>query len=342
MISSDQDPRRFDPHRRPDWRFERVLQLADRQPVPGRCTKRDDDHVRKMKSFLLRWRNRSESSREELLFENPGLYYAYSLHENETDDHELEFIIQSRLLAGQPVEEIAEALGTMPETVSWYEAIFFNVSERLGNHDWVVKHILLPAASRNVVRVQGEGQPPANMALVARPFLDWSLKWFSYFGGPVICEWMIGGFKRGRTVTNQDDIDNFIDDQWANTIRRRSAQAAGSFEVNKYNVMELFHTHAQIMSLEQSAESESTKMTSIETHINHLLDGIPWTVGLEGRKALEGSAVGEFDEASAELRSDELLLVAAGAESSGYDHLRDMEIPPPKKKSEEKHADINN
>jgi len=336
-VISNADPRVYDPYRRPDWRFERVLQLADRQPVPGRCTKRDDDAIRDMKSFLLRWRNRSASGRDELLHENPGLYYAYRLHENEADDHELEFMIQSRLLSGQSSEDIANALGTLPEAVTWYETIFFNVIDRLENHDWIVKHVLLPAADRNIIQAQpgddGTHQP-ARFTIVAKPFLDWSLKWFSYFGGPVVCEWMIGGFKQGRKVTRQEDINSFVDEHWSNTIRRRSAQAAGIFEVNKYNVMELFHTHAQIMTLERSTDTAENKTTDLEHHINHFLGGLPWAVGAAGKKQLADLGVGEFDESSAELRADELMLVAASDDTGDFSHLKDLELPHPEGKEE--------
>jgi hypothetical protein len=285
-----------------------------------------------MKSFLLRWRNRTEAGRDELLHENPGLYYAYQLHENESDDHELEFMIQSRLLSGQEPEDISKALGTLPEAVTWYESIFFNVTDRLENHDWIVKHVLLPAAARNILHDNlgdDAAQQQARFTLIAKPFLDWSLKWFSYFGGPIICEWMIGGFKRGATVTRQEDIDAFVDEHWSNTIRRRSAQAAGIFEVNKYNVMELFHTHSQIMTLEKSTDSVENKKTDLEHHINHFLGGLPWAVGASGRKQLEDLSVGEFDEASAELRADELMLVAASDDISDFEHLKDVELPHP-------------
>ena len=331
MLAST-DPRIYDPYRRPDWRFERVLQLADRQPVPGRCTKRDDDTIRSMKSFLLRWRGRSDSGRQELLHENPGLYYAYQLHENESDEHELEFMLQSRLLSGQDPEEIAVALGTLTGAVTWYEKVFFNVLDRLENHDWIVKRVLLPAAARNVIQAHpgddGEQQGP-RFTLVAKPFLDWSLKWFSYFGGPVVCEWMIGGFKRGSQVTRQEDIDAFVDEHWSSTIRRRSAQAAGIFEVNKYNVMELFHTHSQIMSLERSTDTVANKKTDLEHHINHFLGSLPWAVGVSGREQFSELSVGEFDEVSAELRSDELMLVAASDDATDFEHLKDVELPHP-------------
>ena len=331
MLAST-DPRTYDPYRRPDWRFERVLHLADRQPVPGRCTKRDDEVIRGMKSFLLRWRNRSEQGREELLHENPGLYYAYQLHENEADDHELEFMLQSRLLSGQDPEDIAKSLGTLPEAVTWYETVFFNVADRLENHDWIVKHILLPAAARNVIQAQpgdDAGQQAARFTLVAKPFLDWSLKWFSYFGGPVVCEWMIGGFKQGKPVTRQEDIDAFVDNHWSSTIRRRSAQAAGIFEVNKYNVMELFHTHAQIMTLERSTDTAENKTTDLEHHINHFLGGLPWAVGKAGKEQFSEMSIGEYDETAAELRSDELMLVAASNDVTDFEHLRDLELPHP-------------
>ena len=102
---------------------------------------------RKARSFMLKWR-KGEGAREQLLIEDPGLYYAYMIYDNIHTDPEVRFMLEARLLSGQPADEIANALKTLPDAVKWYERLFFNVRPFLSHHDWIVKHVLLPSADR--------------------------------------------------------------------------------------------------------------------------------------------------------------------------------------------------
>ena len=314
MANTYTDVRLYDPFLRPDWRFERVLRLVSRVPTPGRTTKRDDSHIKDARSFMLRW-NRGEEWRENLLDENPGLYYAHSIFANLHMDPEVKFMLEARLLASQPVEEIADRLKTLPETVSWYEKLFFNVSPFLRHHDWIVKHVLLPSSDRFVEHEDDDNDAapvPQGTPLVVRPHLDMTLKFFAYFGGPILCDFMISGFRRGNAVQNADEISGWLDDQWRATLQRRSAQSAGVFEVNRYNVMELFATHARIIELQKGEESGEERRSSFTRHVSTMLSQLPWTVGRRGAEQYAGSTMGDLDNAAAEINDEELILIGGG------------------------------
>ena len=328
-----EDYQRFNVFRRPDWRLERVLKIIDRLPAPGRCTSRDDQYVKAARTFLLRWRAKaSDEEREELFWENPGLFYAYQIYERTEDEPEPAMFMQARLLARQSYEQIAECLSTTPETVDWYEKMFFNVRDRLQNRDWITKHVLLPSIMKNhgVVPAKGDDSDilPFKDSAVAKPFLDASLKLFAYFGGQYIVDIMITGFQSGKPLVSPDEMAAWFDHHWSMTIRRRSHQAALQFEVNKYNVMELFSVHTQIMSIEKSEESQEQQRTATERHIKAMLDDLPFAVGDDGEKMSRGTAIGEWDKEAAELRDDELLRVSHGEEVTG-EVLK--ALPPPRK-----------
>jgi hypothetical protein len=328
MKSSYKDVRLYNPFLRPDWRFERVLKLVGRVPAPGRTTKLDDDHIKEARSFMLRWR-KGEAAREQLLQENPGLYYAYMVYDNLHTDPEVRFMMEARLLSGQPPEEIAEALKTLPQTVTWYEKIFFNIKPFLSHHDWIVKHVLLPASDRFAAHDDDDDDDvpqPQGTPLIVRPHLDMTLKFFSYFGGPVMCEFMIGGFRRGAEVHTQDDISAWLDDQWQLTLQRRSAQASGVFEVNRYNVMELFATHTRIIELQRTAESGDERRSLFERHVQAMLTELPWTVGRQAKEFYTDSAIGAFEETAAELNAEELILMGAGEIPDYLDELPAVSI----------------
>lgn len=331
------DYQRYNFFRRPDWRFERVLKLCDRMPTPGRCNRRDDAYVKATRNFLLRWRGRDEDGRSELFYESPGLYYAYEAHEKCKEDPDATTILETRLLTTMPYEEIAAAAGILPQAVEWYEALFFNVRDRLKQRDWITKQVLIPAMMRNfglqnaqpVVASNDPDHKAWASQVIARPFLDASLKMFAYFGGTILAEYLIHNFQLGKFCQSVDDIPRFLDEHWSTTIRVRSSQSARTFEVNKYNVIELFMTHARIIEVEKSEESADQKRTTMERHIGAMLDEIPWMAGTDGAQQLKDSPVLKYDQGAAELRDDELLLVASGDPVQGIDGLELLTLPAP-------------
>lgn len=329
---------RYNVFRRPDWRWERVRAICERYPTPGRASRRDDDYVKSAKNFLLRWRRiDTRADRDQLFFDYPGLFYAHEIYEKSHEDFEPKAMMEARLLARQDPGQIAEVLCTRPETVEWYEAMFFNVADRLDSRDWITKHVLLPAIMRNygLGGVPDAGAPIVtfNNGVIARPFFDATLKLFAYFGGPHIIDFMLTGFQAGKPLHSPEAMGAWFDSNWANVIKRRSHQASLTFEVNKYNVMELFATHLQILAIEKSADNQDLKKTTIERHIEAMVNGIPFTVGDEGEAAAGRTPVGRYDTLAVELRDDDLLRVASGDEPAGlHAKMAPLGLPAPRKK----------
>jgi hypothetical protein len=319
-----------DPFLRPEWRFERTLEMVDVNP-PGRILRHDDDYIKMARSYMLRWRKATPVMREKIKRENIGLWKAFEIHEKAQTDPEVAFIVQAMTLANFPLEEIADYAMTWPTAIEWYGALFFDAAPKLRHEGWVLKHILLPAADRFTPAMDDDDgvgftgrfiTPP-----VVKPHLDMTLKFFSYFGGPILCQFMLAGFKRGVTCHTQDEIGAWLNEQWMVSVQSRSTQAAGVFEINKYNVMELFATHARIMEVQMTVEDGGERRTLIERHIHAMLTEIPWTVGSEAKAIYAGTDIGRYDEMAAELRDEELLLVAAGDHVPNLEKLPGMVMP---------------
>lgn len=329
---------KINPFRTPTWRFDRVLRLLEGHQTPRRCTPRDDADVRAMRRFVLRWNNRNEEEREKLLWENPGLYCAYELYANFLDDPMPALMVQARLLARQSHLEVGKNLGLLPDTVRWYESMFFNVLDRIDQRDWIVSRVLMPSVLRSVGGYRRGGAPeddnpmvlplsPGEVRPIAMPFFDASIKIFAYFGGPLLVDHVLHGFKSGHQLASREDADGWYDAQWNSTLRRRSAQAAMQFQINRYNVMELFNIHTRIMELEQSDESQEHKRTSLEKHIRTMLDDLPLLSGDMARRHVKATPLAKFDDSAAELRDDELLRAASGAPMEDAEILS-MTMPP--------------
>jgi hypothetical protein len=325
------DFEKHNPFRRPDWRHERVLNMLGRMPTPGRCTKRDDEWVRGLRKFVLRYQNADPAQRDQIGYENPGLYFAYLIFERTEEDFEPAFMVESRLLARQSFEDIARELDTIPEAVEWYEKLFFNVTDRLHAHDWIMKHVLVPAVERSAGRAQPQnGRAPRKP--IAEAFYDASLKCFGYYGGPIAIDFMLSGFSRGMEPQSRDDISPWLDAHTALAAKRRSAMAVGQFDVDKWNVMDLFAFHARLMEIEKSEEHAAKARSEIEKNIDGLMTEIGWTVGRDGGKAFEGTALIEMQAGAVELRDHQLLPAAAGVEVPEIEQLRTITMPSPRQR----------
>ena len=301
MIPEINPIEQFNPFRSPRWRYERVLELVDR---PGRTlpfSRLDDVTVRRARNFFILWRRGRRGNEMDLsraFCEDRGMYYAFLL--DERHDEDIRKFVEARLLAGQSDEEIADKLCTVPEAIDAYEKLFFNVRDRLEHHDWIVRQIITPAASRF-----SSEEPLRNHEL--------TLKFFGYFAGSVVLDAIIsgwGGFDKPQQVTA---IGNMFDKQMLFSIRQKSAAAARVFEVNRYNVMQLFETHGKLIELERNSESAGQVKSAIEQNIMAMVSEVQWTAGsIDSNAHRTSGSMLEFDGMAAELRDDELMEVAAG------------------------------
>lgn len=154
-------PRRmlFDPSRHLDWRWQRALELSKK-----RCRlqpERDDSQTLVAARDLRRARRRCRN-----LDERVG--YALQLAEQIP----LIYEVQARILAEQDDEAIAFRCGVRPESVYWYEALLFNVRDRLKGRDWIALRATLFS-------------PSSVNSLAA----TW--RHYGYIGGPIILDIML-------------------------------------------------------------------------------------------------------------------------------------------------------
>jgi hypothetical protein len=333
--------RYLDPFRTPDWRWRRVLELCDPPGggPPRRATRFDDAWIVKARLFLPRWRARtSDQERRDLYHETPSVTLACRLHERLGEDPAA-LCVEARLLARQDAETIARAVGTCAAAVQWYAALFFDVVPYLDHRDWVMAQVLLPAlASRRPVPltpVAGPGAllpsaPPLREPPVAQPFLDGSLKYLAYFGGPLFVDLLLHGVPTGQPLASPGGLPAWLDQMQGLILRRRSLQASLQFDLNKYNVMQLFELHAKIIEVENSAEAGEARQTEVDRHVKAMIDSIPWAVGEGGRRVVAGTQLEEYDEGSVELRDDEVQAAAMNRLDPDTVADRPTALPPPR------------
>lgn len=331
------DFERYNPFRRPDWRFERVLGMIDQNTrLNGKCgrvTRFDDQFVRELKKFLLKYRNvqLTADERKNLGYEFPGLYWAYQAYEQRNAANtKLAEMMEARILAGMTNEEIAKEHHTLPDTVHWYEMAFFNVRERLESHDWIIEHVLMPAYTRDRSEAadrDDDGQ--RTVQNIVEPFFDSTLKFFAYYGGPFVLDVALTGFRRGALARSTDEAYEWFDRQTKNGIRHKTTSAAAKMPVNRYNVMELLTIHTQIMAIEKNDINSAGKNSTANQAIEAMLREIPWTFGKKRLAAVKGTMMEPLEISAAEPRDSEMQLLNAGIDPGNMNELVTLQLPAP-------------
>ena len=76
--------------------------------------------------------------------EFPSLHLAYAIYRDA--DPGLRYALEARLLTGSEAADIAAALGSDAAVVSSYQAAFFDVGDRLGKVDFIMRRVIDPPA----------------------------------------------------------------------------------------------------------------------------------------------------------------------------------------------------
>ena len=153
---------KYHPCRTVDYRWQEAIEIADGY---RRLHKRlDDSTVQQAVKFLRALRRCStEKQHAKLCKKMPVISAAYKLHEA---GGELELELQSRVLAGHTLEELAKMFGMDMAIINMYQRLFFTVADRLRARDW----ILLQA-------IGIWDKTPESL-----------IKWLGYFGGPLVLD----------------------------------------------------------------------------------------------------------------------------------------------------------
>ena len=257
--------RRHHPLRSPRWRYDRVLEILEGS---GRCTPGDDELIRGFKHFKARWDRGTERHRRNLVAKEPGLYHAWQSHERRRKGpgSAVPHRIEARILAGQADDEIAAELPCPPEAVGWYEAIFYHVRDRLEAHDWILAHVLGPDTPE-----WGGGDSVGGEEPLADPGFDPTLKWFAYFGGPHVLDFLLSGYDKTERVGSREDVSRWADGATDSQVRRRAAMAVARAEVEPGNALDWMRLHRRLREREVKRSGVEPSRGETERNVEAVL-----------------------------------------------------------------------
>jgi hypothetical protein len=329
--------------RSPNWRYNRVLEIQEYGRLHGHAghlSVSDDAETKAIFKFKKQLDGSQPDSpaRTRIIYQNLGHYLAYQFHEKRHDAVGITSVatLEARILSGATDQEIAADFGTLPDMPKWYEATYFNVRDRLKCHDWILNFVLMPSV-RAHLGIQQPGEAP-----VSAPFFDVTLKFFAYYGGSIILDRVLSGFRRNDHATAYEDESAWITNQTNMRLKQIMAAATTTLTVNKYNITELMHVYARILEIEKSNATPAAKGDQFLRAMGSMLVELPFCVGDAGAKQVENTAIQVYDDSAAELRDNEIMLVSADRKPASVQHVEKLTMPPPRRRPDQESKNDQN
>ena len=244
----------------------------------------------------------------QLIIDFPAIYDAHRLlAATSAQNRTLRWGIEARILAWQSDNEIAQAHGCRTEVIGAFESLFFNVRERLNRRDFILNSVLGLAHDHDLNN-QHDGRL-------------WKL--LGYLGGPHVLDAVISRAAGATWVHNADGVSSFFQGLAIGSMKFKAAIAALSVPVNGSTQLQLLEGFVKYIEVERSTDSVGQANDQIQEHLQALLSELPFqAIGIDNEKQMSN-----YDTGAAELRTDELMRVAAGLPVPGLDSLRDLRFP---------------
>jgi hypothetical protein len=251
------DYQEYNPLRSACWRLERVRELIDAHPRPRPPSRKNDDaYVRTYYNFLLKIRSAdSDDWRATLSTKQPALFQAHCGYWSL--DLKQRAILEAHILTGETDAQIAQRTGMLPKAVECFEALFFNVRDRLSAQIWIVKTI------RGTI-----WQPAVTANGVLTPQQRWiAYKLFAYFGGPHILDAMIRILSPSASSTSPP-IAEWFDTATVSQIRQLAVLAVSQGDM--LNPIEWLRAYTKLTKQQQRAKTTGSGVL-IEQNIEEFL-----------------------------------------------------------------------
>jgi len=128
-----------------NWRWRRATFLAGQAEPDWHAL--DDVWVQRAVAFATALGQcRNETDRERLASEMPAIYQAHAVFNSADDPPLLRWVLEARILANEPFEDIGRKCGLLPGAVEAFEQLFFSLRERLHADSWVICRVVGPKA----------------------------------------------------------------------------------------------------------------------------------------------------------------------------------------------------
>ena len=306
------------PTRPPDWRWLKVNNYAEVDRVVPR--RQRDEVICDAIEFLARLRNMSpipQVAKFEMLTLMEDFKEIAYAHDIYTDNaaNSYRWDIEARILAEEPFDSIAKKTATTEEVIKTYEALFFNVLDRIDSSSWVTNCVI----GRSV-----------HAGLSERDFdLLWKL--FGYWIGPAAIDVLMkksGNYSR-KKLTDVEKVLGTFKASIENNATVVGAKAYSIMPVNSFTATSIIQIEQAYRALLKEVSSSDNPLNLAQA-INNVMSCLPLGTGnVNINQAVLNALRETYDNMPAELRANEVILAANGESFVGLEHTR---LPEPEAK----------
>lgn len=256
-----------DARRLPAWRYERVQRLLGSSNPPH--PQRDDADVKLFRDYLItKRRYRSVIEDDQELQQVLGarfkrVWAADRIFFGGRVDR-ARFGIESMILAGEDNETIAKTNGTKPDTIDFYERMFFNVRDRLDNHNYIASAVLMDSFRSGL-----NNRTP-----------EMTAKYFGYFGGPVILRVILDGFDTAipRPI-EPSEVLPWFDNVYRKFTRILTNVGLAYMEPTNFNIRTLVEGYQALLSLDHREIASRGEDNPIRQALSAFIERYPLPKG---------------------------------------------------------------
>lgn len=291
------------PFRVPHWRWLRAAGYLDgrqRRPTKKRDGAEGYRWIKRAANFQHAY-NACDGDGDmiELAETYPDIFWAHHAY-RERGGNPMGYQIEAHILARDSDFQVGYHAGLSPKLVEAYEALFFNVRDRLDHQGYILHQVMGPAIQRGLSEREYD--------------LLWKL--YGYFCGPHMLLALINKFPNPGWCSTPDTINSVVQDDAINTLKLKAALAAKIVSVNQHTSLSLLDTFTKFIEVERTTDTAGKAENQILDHINAMMTNLPFTVG--GRtppkvnNARANSRVMTLRQSAVELSFEESMAVAAG------------------------------
>jgi hypothetical protein len=302
---------RDNPRRAPNWRWLRAVQIDTGGPRATRAVDGEAGFAWIRRASRMKRRYEKAGNRPDALYRliqyDRDMFWAHSMWLDEKSP--MRWAIEACVLAGMTSQQIAAKIGTNAEIIEAYENVFFDVRDRLNDKLYVVNVVMADAVTRGISERQYD--------------LLWKL--FGYQGGPYVLESVISKCSPIAKPEKPEDVGQFFQDFAVNTVKHKAAVATLTVPINTHTQLAIIDSFVQYVQIEKNSENAGKAQSTIVENIGAMLGALPFRIGTKLESAAEKML--PYDDGAAELRNDELMIVAAGGKLTDQKLIQDLRFP---------------
>jgi hypothetical protein len=298
-------------NRFPHWRWARACEIDAGGHKTTKQLDGPDGFMWIRRALRTKRRIARAGDRQDALYaamlRDKDMFWAHSIWAE--DKNQMRWALEARVLAGESNEDIAEKIGSEPEIVNAFVNVFYDVRGKLRHQDYVQGVILGDAVTRGL----------------SERHYDLLWKMIALQGGSFALD---AAINRGPGVpkpTSADEVGVFFQDFAISTMKYKAALAAATIPVNSHTQLPLIEAFVKYVEIERTTENAMKAQTSIVENIGMMLTSMPFKIGT--KLDSEGVKMLPFDNNAAELRSDEMMIIAAGGAIDTKAELEKLDFP---------------